>query len=430
MNLNVNIPNNFITTEEWNQLEPYAIHAYKLLTEKSGEGKEFTGWIHLPELTLNNKNWMNSLFQLKKLYSEINIDSLVIIGIGGSYMGTKAIHFALTSHLITQENSIPVLYLGHHIEPTYYYHALRWLESRHPLVIVISKSGTTTEPAIAFRFIRKWIEETFPHESARRIIAITDARKGSLRKLADEKGYTSFAIPDDVGGRFSVLTSVGLVPLTLLGINPEALLEGAMDMQKICLERSQLNKNPALLYATWRHAFLSRGRPIEVWTTFYPQLYYLGEWWKQLFGESEGKQGKGIFPTTLTYTTDLHSMGQYIQDGSRIMFETMISIETPSHDVTIPCLPDNLDDLHYIEGKNLSYVNQKAEDGTIMAHVDGNVPVIRISIPELNEYHLGQLIYFFEFACGISSYMFNVNPFDQPGVEAYKNNMFRLLGKI
>jgi len=429
MKFNVKISQNFLIEDDIKKLEPFALHAYKLLTEKLGEGKEFTGWLNLPEKTLNDSSLLESIYQLKERSQTIKIDTLVFVGIGGSYLGTRAIHSALKGHMFTP-NKYHVLYLGHHLEPVYYHQALEWLKDKHPLVVVISKSGTTTEPAIAFRFLRKWIEEKFPSEAAQRIVAITDKKKGALRKLTEEKGYTSFIIPDDVGGRYSVLTPVGLVPLGLLDIDIEQLLKGAKEMQELSLSNSNLTENLAMYYATLRHAFLLHGRPIEILATFYPQLYYFGEWWKQLFGESEGKNGKGIFPSTLLYTTDLHSMGQYIQEGSKILFETILSIENSEYDVTIPSSEDNLDELGYLEGKNLSYINKKAEEGTIMAHVDGNVPLIQLTISALNEYELGKLIYFFEFACGISSYMFNVNPFNQPGVEAYKQNMYRLLGKI
>jgi len=429
MFLNVKIPQNFISENDLKQIEPFALHAYKLLTEKMGEGNEFTGWLTLPEKNLQDASLLENIIKLKERQNNLKIDTLIFVGIGGSYLGTRAVHAALTSHQFNHEQ-YHVLYMGHHLEPIYYSQAMKFLEDKHPLIVVISKSGTTTEPAIAFRLLRNWIEKKFPTESAQRIVAITDEKKGALRKLAQEKGYTSFVIPNDVGGRYSVLTSVGLVPLALLHVDILELLKGAFDMQKLLFTHHTLNDNPAMYYASLRHTFLMKGRPVEVLATFYPQLFYLGEWWKQLFGESEGKNNKGIFPTTLFYTTDLHSMGQYIQEGSRIMFETILSVENSPQDLVVPTMNDNLDELQYLEGKNLAYINQKAEEGTIMAHVDGHVPVIQIKLPQLNAFELGSLMYFFEFACGISSYMFHVNPFNQPGVEAYKQNMYKLLGKI
>ena len=357
----------------------------------------------------------------------------VVIGIGGSYLGARAVIEALQSEFESFDcnGKHPfIIYAGHTLSEDYYYQLLQLLDKKEYSLAVISKSGTTTEPAVAFRIIKAHLEAKYGKSEAKeRIIAITDARKGALHDIAVKENYSMYVIPDNVGGRFSVLTPVGLLPIAMTGYDIDQLLQGARDMRTYCMEEDEIVKNPALLYAATRNILYQAGRKVEVLTNFLPNLKYISEWWKQLYGESEGKDGKGILPHSLSFTTDLHSMGQYIQDGERLMFETFISVCKPHHQVSIPTDAENLDKINYLTSKSLTEINHNAEKGTIMAHIDGNVPVMRLELPEINEYTLGQLIYFFEFACAISGYMLGVNPFNQPGVEAYKKNMFQLLGK-
>jgi len=356
-----------------------------------------------------------------------------MIGIGGSYLGAKAVIDALSNSfewLQPKYKSPLIVFAGHNICEDYLYELQELLKNKKFGIICISKSGTTTEPALAFRLLKTQLEEQQGKKEAQKlIIAITDKSKGALRKLAEQEGYKTFVIPDDVGGRFSVLTPVGLLPIAVAGFNIRQLIAGAAQMEKICDIDVPFGENPATHYAVVRNELYKMGKKIEILVNYHPKLHYISEWWKQLYGESEGKENKGIFPAAVDFTTDLHSMGQWIQEGERIIFETVISIKEPNYLKIFPYDKDNLDGLNFLAGKRIDEVNKMAELGTLIAHVDGDVPNIKIEIPKLNEYYLGELIYFFEKACGISGYLLGVNPFDQPGVEAYKKNMFALLGK-
>lgn len=419
----------FISAEELSDIRKEVLAAKQTLVSCTGKGNDFLGWIDLPqdlspEIIKSIKNDVSALAPKASLF--------VVIGIGGSYLGARAVIEALQSEFASMEKkSHPyVIYAGHTLSEDYYHQLLQMLDTHDYALAVISKSGTTTEPAVAFRIIKAHLEQKYGKSAAtERIIAITDARRGALHDIAKQEGYRSYVIPDNVGGRFSVLTPVGLLPIAMAGYDIEKLIKGACDMREICTTSDTLEENPALMYAAIRNILYRKGRKVEILENFVPNLKYISEWWKQLYGESEGKEGKGILPHSLSFTTDLHSMGQYVQEGERLMFETVISVAQPRHQVTIPSDPQNLDGINYLLGKTLTEINHNAELGTILAHVDGGVPVLRIEIPTIDEYVLGQLIYFFEFACGISGYMLGVNPFDQPGVEAYKKNMFRLLGK-
>jgi glucose-6-phosphate isomerase len=411
-----------------NGLDQEMRSAYHTLVNKLGAGAEFTGWLDLPvEFTRDLLRQISEAAEKLRNQSQV----IVVVGIGGSYLGAKAVLEALGNqfHNLSNTDSFPhLIFAGHTLSSSYHADLLQFLNNQDYSVIVISKSGTTTEPAIAFRLLKKHLAEKYGEgQYAHRIVAITDKSKGALRKMADNEGYATFVVPDNVGGRYSVLTPVGLLPLAAAGINIEELLNGALDMRKAVL--ADPDNNPASQYAYARSAMYHSGKPIEIMVNYEPGLVYFSEWWKQLFGESEGKGGKGIFPASVTNTTDLHSMGQYIQDGMRSLFETVISVESDTKEVQIPYDTENLDGLNYLAGRNLLEVNQIAEEATREAHIEGGVPNIRISIPELSAYYIGQLIYMFEFACGVGAYMLKVNPFDQPGVEAYKTNMFRLLGK-
>ena len=361
-------------------------------------------------------------------------DVIVVVGIGGSYLGARAVIDALSHSfrsLLNKKKKFPlVVYAGQNLGEDYLSNLLEVLNKNDYSVIVISKSGTTTEPAIAFRILKKHLIKKYgKKEAKKRIVAITDKSKGALKKLSGSEGYKTFVIPDDVGGRYSVLTPVGLLPVSAAGLDINELIRGAKEMQEFIDTEYSIVNNPAMLYAAVRNALYRKGKVIEILASYTPTLNYFIEWWKQLYGESEGKNGKGVFPAGVNLTTDLHSMGQWIQDGTRNIFETVLWVENSSDKLTVPSDENNLDDLNYIAGKRLNEINQKAMLGTAMAHVDGGVPNIFISVPKLNEYYLGQLIYFFERACGISGYLLGVNPFDQPGVEAYKKKMFALLGK-
>ncbi|MCF8302022.1 MAG: glucose-6-phosphate isomerase, partial [Bacteroidales bacterium] len=364
-----------------------------------------------------------------------NSEIHVVIGIGGSYLGARAVIEALqhsfSEFLKKEDRKAPyVIFAGNNISEDYLADLLEVLNDKDYSLTVISKSGTTTEPAIAFRILRNHLEDKYGKEEAKnRIIAITDKSKGALRKLADDEGYQSYIVPDDVGGRYSVLTPVGLVPIAIAGFDIRKLIGGAVEMQQHLASTPEINKNPAALYAAIRNAIYRKGKPIEVMVNYIPSLFYFTEWWKQLYGESEGKDHKGIFPAGVNNTTDLHSMGQYIQDGLRLLFETVLTVDETRKNLKIPKDKDNLDGLNYLAGKKIQHVNKMAEEGTMLAHIDGEVPNIRIIIPRLTEETLGQLIYFYEMACAISGYILEVNPFNQPGVEAYKKNMFALLGK-
>ena len=419
----------FITSEELSNISKETLAAKETLISCTGKGNDFLGWIDLPktlspEIVSSIKKDVEVLTPKSKLF--------VVVGIGGSYLGARAVIEALQSEFASMEKSDHpyVIYAGHTLSEDYYHQLLQMLDSHDYAVAVISKSGTTTEPAVAFRIIKAHLEHKYGKaNAAERIIAITDARRGALHDIAQQEGYQTYVIPDNVGGRFSVLTPVGLLPIAMAGYDIDKLLKGACDMRDICINNNTLEDNPALMYAAIRNLLYRKGRKVEILENFVPNLKYISEWWKQLYGESEGKEGKGILPHSLSFTTDLHSMGQYVQEGERLMFETVLSVAQPHNWVEIPMDTQNLDGINYLVGKSLTEINHNAELGTILAHVDGGVPVLRIEVPTVDEYVLGQLIYFFEFACGVSGYMLGVNPFDQPGVEAYKKNMFRLLGK-
>jgi glucose-6-phosphate isomerase len=429
-NLQIDLKNAlpFINQEEFKNYDKLVVEQDKKLNSKTGKGSEFLGWINLPE-TISTK-LISEINQTTNDLRKIS-DIIVVIGIGGSFIGSKAIIQALSGsfgHLQTNKNP-QVIFAGHNLSEDYHSELLEFLKDKQYSIVVISKSGTTTEPAIAFRILRKDLEKRFgKSEAQKRIVAITDKSKGALRELSDKEGYKTFTINDNIGGRYSVLSPVGLLPIACAGFNIENLLSGAKLMM-VKAQNKNINQNPIYQYALIRHALYLQNKTTEILASFSPQLYSFSEWWKQLFGESEGKDNKGIFPANAIFSTDLHSMGQYIQDGLRNIFETIISVEKTKSNLKIPADTENFDNLNYLSEKNLDFVNKMAELGTIAAHVEGNVPNIKISIPELNEYYLGQLIYFFEKSCALSGYLLEVNPFDQPGVEKYKSNMFALLKK-
>lgn len=403
----------------------------KNIYEKTGEGNDFLGWVDLPSEIIE--------YAIREIEDDVqkirsNSKVVVVVGIGGSYLGARAIIDALSSNFASynfHNNVHPlILYAGHHIGEDYMHQLLNFLHDKDYSLIVISKSGTTTEPAIAFRLLRKHIEEKYGEKkAAERIYAITDEKKGALRTLADEKSYKSYVIPDDVGGRYSVLTPVGLLPIAVAGFNIRKFIEGAKKMQMHLKKEDDVFKNQAALYAVVRNILYQKGKTTEILASYLPNLMYFSEWWKQLFGESEGKDQKGIFPAAVNLTTDLHSMGQYIQQGLRNIFETVVRVDKTFHEVSIPEDPQNLDGLNYMKGKRMHDVNKMAETGTMLAHVDGGVPNIELLVPVVDENMLGQLVYFFEMSCAISGYILKVNPFNQPGVEDYKKNMFALLEK-
>ncbi len=417
-----------VTEADIKAMLPEADKCLDTVESGTGAGNDFLGWVKLPSET-TDALVDDICATAQQLRSECEV--VVAIGIGGSYLGAKAVIEALSDSFAAYrtDKGTQILFAGQNIGEDYLNELMNLLESKKFGIIVISKSGTTTEPAIAFRLLKEMLERKEGKEvAARRIVAITDEHRGALRKLATEEGYKTFVIADNVGGRFSVLTPVGLLPIAVAGYDIKALLEGAREMET-ATRATEYAENPALLYAATRNALYRSGKKIEILVNYNPKLHYFSEWWKQLYGESEGKDGKGIFPASVDFTTDLHSMGQWIQDGERTIFETVLSVETPAHTTVIPTDADNLDGLNYIAGKRVDQVNKMAELGTRIAHVDGGVPNMRITIPALTEQYLGQLIYFFEKACGISGYMLGVNPFNQPGVEAYKRNMFALLAK-
>ncbi len=399
------------------------------LYKQTGKGNDFLGWVNLPSsISAAEIADIKATAQKMKQLCEV----VVVIGIGGSYLGAKAVIDALSDSFaqLKPHNNPLVVFAGQNIGEDYLTELQGVLKNRKWGIVVISKSGTTTEPAIAFRILKADCEAQFgKKESVDRIVAITDAKRGALRTLADQEGYKTYVIPDNVGGRFSVLTPVGLLPIAIAGFDIEQLVGGAAEMEKSTGADIDFEQNPSAVYAAVRNALYKKGKGIELTANYNPKLHFFAEWWKQLYGESEGKEQKGIFPASVDFTSDLHSMGQYIQQGQRCLFETVISIEKPNSSLQIPSDAANLDGLNFLSGKHIDEVNKMAELGTILAHVDGGVPNIRISIPKLDEFNLGQLIYFYELACGISGYILDVNPFDQPGVEAYKKNMFALLDK-
>ena len=429
-NLNINLKNTskFISFEEIVAHAQQSVRHLDNLNTGTGPGNEFLGWLSLPD---------DILVQLEKIEKTADhlrsvSDTTVVIGIGGSYLGARAVIEALSHSFapLLKNKHHDVIFAGQNICEDYLSELIELLDGRNYSIVVISKSGTTTEPALAFRILKDHLEKKVGKlNAAERIIAVTDAKKGALRSLAETNGYETFIIPDNIGGRFSVLSPVGLLPIALAGIDIRTLIRGAKSMEEITRNNKHAETNPSLLYASARNLLLQNGKSIEIMVGFTPKLHFFSEWWKQLYGESEGKDGKGIFPSSADLTTDLHSMGQYIQDGQRILFETIISVKNPVRKLTIPLEKDDSDQLNYLAGKRLSEVNYNAELGTTLAHTDGNVPIITITIPALDEYYTGQLIYFFEIACAISGYILDVNPFDQPGVEAYKKNMFALLDK-
>ena len=401
------------------------------LRNKTGKGNDFLGWVDLPssisESVLEEVEKVSLKFQSKHL------EVFVVIGIGGSYLGSKAVIDALSdsfAHIKGSFEAPLVLFAGQNISEDYLFELRDLLEYKEWACAIISKSGTTTEPALAFRLLKQDLEDKYGVDEARkRIIAITDSERGALKTLAKEEGYKTFVIPDDVGGRYSVLTPVGLIAIAIAGFNVRELVSGAKSMEIACGADIPFENNIAAQYAAARNALYTSGKKVEIMVNYNPKLHFFAEWWKQLYGESEGKEFKGIFPASVDFSSDLHSMGQYIQEGERILFETVLSVENVNNEVLVPEDNGDLDKLNFLAGKRVDYINKMAELGTSIAHVDGGVPNIRINIPQLNEYYLGQLIYFFEIACGISGYILDVNPFDQPGVEAYKKNMFALLEK-
>lgn len=431
--MKINLKNvlDFINQDQINSYKSASEKAYQDLLSKTGKGNDFLGWVDLPD-QISNELLNNLLADAHKIKS--NSEVLVVIGIGGSYLGARAIIDALSNHfahLDTERKAPLVLYAGQNISEDYLSDLLQILDEKDYSIVVISKSGTTTEPAIAFRLLKDHLEKKYSRDEAiQRTFAITDSKRGALKELANKEGYKTYIIPDDVGGRFSVLTPVGLLPIAAAGFDIRAFVDGAKKMKAEILNNDHsFENNLATQYAIVRNLLYHQGLTNEIMVNYEPRLFYFTEWWKQLYGESEGKEQKGIFPAGVNFTTDLHSMGQYIQDGVRNLFETVISVEKSQQKLAIPSTDADLDKLNYISEKRISEVNHQAELGTTLAHVDGGVPNIQIQIPEISEFVLGQLVYFFEFACAISGYLLKVNPFDQPGVEAYKANMFALLGK-
>ena len=431
LNFSYQFAKNFFNEDELKQIKPYVELANEVLTSKTGAGNDFLGWVDLPE-TYDKDEFA----RIKKAAEKIKNDSevLVVIGIGGSYLGAKAaiefLSHSFYNNLPKDKRKTPEIYFaGTNMSGVYLQHLIDVVGDRDFSVNVISKSGTTTEPAIAFRVFKKMLEEKYgKEEAAKRIYATTDKAKGALKTLATTEGYETFVVPDNVGGRFSVLTAVGLLPIAAAGIDIDDLMAGAKDAMNDFANKN-MDENQALQYAAVRNILHRKGKDLELMVNYEPRVHYLAEWWKQLFGESEGKEGKGLYPTSADFSADLHSLGQYIQQGQRLFFETVVSIGKPEVEFVIESDKENLDGLNFIAGKTLDYVNKKATDGVILAHVDGNVPNLGINIPEVTPYHLGYTFYFFEKACGVSGYLLGVNPFDQPGVEAYKKNMFALLGK-
>ena len=421
----------FLMPDELIGIEADVATARFVLTSRSGAGADFTGWLDLPDC-YDREEFADIKAAAKKIRDDSEV--LVVIGIGGSYLGARAaiefLYGPMFNQLPADRRNAPEIYFaGSNMSAAYTKDILDIIGDRDFSINVISKSGTTTEPGIAFRiFKEKLVGKYGKKEAARRIFATTDKERGALKSEADAEGYETFVVPDNIGGRYSVLTAVGLLPIAVAGADLDKLMAGAAAQRRICLD-TPYKENDALRYAAIRNLFLMGGKSIEIMENFEPGLHMVTEWWKQLFGESEGKDGKGLFPAGCDFTTDLHSLGQFIQDGSRIMFETMLHVEKPLYDLDIPMTEDDLDGLNYLQGKTVSDANKCAMEGTAAAHIDGETPVLRIDIPAQDEESLGALFYFFEFACGVSGYMLGVNPFDQPGVEAYKKNMFHLLGK-
>ena len=431
LNFSYQFSKNFLNENELKGIKPYVEVANEILMSKKGEGNDFLGWISLPE-----EYDKEEFSRIKKAAEKIKKDSdvLIVIGIGGSYLGAKAaiefLSHSFYNNLPKDKRKGPEIYFaGTNMSSVYLNHLIELIGERDFSVNVISKSGTTTEPAIAFRVFKKLLEEKYgKEEAAKRIYATTDKSRGALKTLATTEGYETFVVPDDVGGRFSVLTAVGLLPIAAAGIDIDELMRGARDAMTDYLV-PELEKNQALQYAAVRNILHRKGKQLEIMINYEPRVHYFAEWWKQLFGESEGKDGKGLYPSSADFSADLHSLGQYIQEGRRIFFETVLSIGKPETEYTVESDSEDLDGLNFLAGKTLDYVNKKATEGVILAHIDGGVPNLTVNIPEATPYHLGYTFYFFEKACGVSGYLLGVNPFNQPGVEAYKKNMFALLGK-
>ena len=407
-----------------------ALAAFDTLAAGNGAGNDFLGWKHLPSET--PAALVDDILAIRSDWESKGIDLVVAIGIGGSYLGAKCVNEALSHNFARQlktRKAAEVVFAGNNLSEEYIAELLDLLKERNAACVVISKSGTTTEPAVAFRIVKQYLEETYgKKEASERIVAITDAHKGALKTLSTQENYRTFVVPDNVGGRFSVLTPVGLLPIALAGFDIKALLEGACQAEKELAVKS--TDNPAVLYAAFRNLlYCEYSKKVEILVTYNPKLQYLAEWWKQLYGESEGKDGKGIFPASVNNTADLHSMGQFIQEGDRVMFETVVNVEQSQREVVIGTDPQNLDCLNFLAGKRVEHCNKMAQLGTRLAHIDGGVPQLQVSIEKIDEKNLGELLYFFEFACGVSAYLLGVNPFNQPGVEAYKKNMFALLDK-
>ena len=425
------LASNVISEDEIKSMEKITNDAKDVLLSKSGAGSDFLGWIDLP-VDYDKDEFARIQKAAQKIQSDSEV--LLVIGIGGSYLGARAaiefLRHGFYNSLPKEKRGTPeIYYVGNSISSTYLQGVIDVIGDRDFSVNVISKSGTTTEPAIAFRIFKKMLEDKYgQEEAAKRIYATTDKARGALKDLATKEGYESFVVPDDVGGRFSVLTAVGLLPIAVSGADIKALMDGAASGRELALNE-KFEDNEAMKYAAIRNILLRKGKSVEVLANYEPALHYIGEWWKQLYGESEGKDQKGIFPAAVDFTTDLHSMGQFIQDGARIMFETVMNVEEARETITIEKEAEDLDGLNYLAGKTMDFVNKSAMNGTILAHTDGSVPNLMIKIPKMDEFHLGQLFYFFEFACGVSGYILGVNPFNQPGVESYKRNMFALLGK-
>ena len=431
INLNITKAASFLAEGAVKAYEPKVKAAQEALENGTCEGNDFLGWLHLPSSI--TPEFLDEIQAVANTLRE-KCEVVVVAGIGGSYLGARAVIEGLSNSfawLVNDKKNPTILFAGNNIGEDYLFELTSFLKNKKFGVINISKSGTTTETALAFRLLKKQCEDQRGKDEAKDVIvAVTDAKKGAARTCADKEGYKSFIIPDNVGGRFSVLTPVGLLPIAVAGFDVKQLVAGAADMEKACGKDVAFEENPAAIYAATRQALYTQaGKKIEIVCNFQPKLHYFAEWWKQLYGESEGKDQKGIFPAACDFTTDLHSMGQWIQEGERSIFETVISVETPNEKLLFPHDDENLDGLNFLEGKRVDEVNKMAELGTRLAHVDGGVPNILVNVPELNAYYLGQLIYFFEKACGISGLLEEVNPFNQPGVEAYKKNMFALLNK-
>jgi glucose-6-phosphate isomerase len=428
LSIDIKLIEQFVAGDSVHNFQEEIKKHHESIIQKTGKGNDFLGWVDLPAEISEDL-----LQDIEKTAADFRskADYLVVVGIGGSYLGAKAVIEALKDSFDDfKTDGTKVLYAGQNLSEDYMAELMEFLEDKKYGICVISKSGTTTEPAVAFRILKNHLEQKVGKDEARkRIIAITDKERGALKVLANQEGYKTYIVPDDVGGRYSVLTPVGLLPIAVAGFDIRALIDGAKAMRSRCLATPDLNQNPAALYAAARNALYQSGFDIEMLINFSPRLMYFTEWWKQLYGESEGKEHKGIFPAGANFTTDLHSMGQYIQEGRRVLFETLISVEHPRRELHIPEDAQNLDGLNYLAGKRIEYVNEMAEKGTVLAHIDGGVPNLKIRITQIDAYNLGQMIYFFELACAYSGYLLGVNPFDQPGVEAYKKNMFALLRK-